>query len=384
MDVTMFQMGFGESILIHQDDSCLLVDCGSESSKRQQYFNNVNKELDNYLHKALLVSHFHTDHINGIKYLSRENLHDFERIYLPHIFAADDYSVELLITEYLLEALLDRRRRSSQIWGCLIPMVEANRPVVLLRKGVSFHSAGCSFQTLWPPEISENSKNVWEAFVEEHSVLQLPRQAIHELAQKTRRVVQQIAGIADAPTQSETSGIELQALLQQFAVLRDGYIRTPWPNDVIALDIRKAAWAAYKAIKNKNETSIVFQTTDESKQQILMTGDVTQDIMEKVVAFDVSTIWPQKKQYDIIKVPHHGTERYYFDFSKYYNYRQLYISNGETTWSERRRGKISVKYFAVPHTSSIQCRNTQKRRCEYAMENGRCSNRCVECSVSDW
>ena len=90
MDVKMFQMGFGESILIHQGDSCLLVDCGSESQSRKMCFKNVAEELGEYRKKSLLISHFHNDHTNGIRFLREENLSSFERIFRVQVIRAQN------------------------------------------------------------------------------------------------------------------------------------------------------------------------------------------------------------------------------------------------------------------------------------------------------
>ena len=83
----MFQMGFGESILLHKGDTCLLVDCGSESSCREEYFDNVFRELKKYEKRSLMISHFHADHMNGIKPLSDHFSKGFEKVYVPNIFS---------------------------------------------------------------------------------------------------------------------------------------------------------------------------------------------------------------------------------------------------------------------------------------------------------
>lgn len=161
MNIKMFQMGFGESILLYDDNSCILVDCGSESSKKKEYFNTVKSELEQFNNKSLLITHFHSDHTNGIKYLGKQRLADFDRIYLPHIFAFEDKTLELLIAEYLLEALMDRRRKSPQIWGSLISVTKAKRPIVLISQGKHFNAAGHSFRALWPPPENPETENEW-------------------------------------------------------------------------------------------------------------------------------------------------------------------------------------------------------------------------------
>ena len=51
MEITVFNMGYGESLLLKEGDDCLLVDCGSEDNtkdcsgqpKRDVYLNTVKK-----------------------------------------------------------------------------------------------------------------------------------------------------------------------------------------------------------------------------------------------------------------------------------------------------------------------------------------------------
>ena len=269
MEITMFQMGFGESILLHQDDSCLLVDCGSESH---------NMRLCTFKKKSLLISHFHSDHTNGIRYLNEANLESFDSIFLPHIFSNDDHSIELLIAEYLLEAFLDRRRKSTQIWGCLIPIIQTNRSIILLQRGCKFNAAGCAFQTLWPLAKNTHSKILWDTFIVNYDSLNLPYHQIEQLAQQIRRVIQIITGIADVPIMLSDPVVELEDTLNQFTTMRDAYLQTIQKSNIQRSAIKNTILAAYEYIKDKNETSIVFHTADDSQLQILMTGDITQDI----------------------------------------------------------------------------------------------------------
>ena len=107
-----------------------------------------------------------------------------------------------------------------------------------------------------------------------------------------------------------------------------------------------------------------------------MTGDITPKIMSEIAKLDNNSEHLQKKRFDIIKAPHHGTQSCYFDFSKYYNFEKLYISNGETTWSNRSRGKISNDYFLQAHSHKIVCSDTPLCRCEFFCNKGKCADCC--------
>ena len=383
MEVTMFQMGFGESILLHQDDSCLLVDCGSESSKRKQYFNAVKDELEQFDKKSLLITHFHSDHINGIKFLGNKFLEGFEHIYLPHIFAFEDKTLELLIAEYLLESLLDLRRKSSQIWGCLIPVAKSHSRIVLVGKGTQFEEVNQNFQALWPVSRNLETGNEWAKAKESLQYLQLPYDKIEKLALDTKEVILRITGYNDWRSKSNDAAKELQDILGEYRNLCDNYVASMQGSGGIVAIHKECVWESYRDIKNKNETSIVFQTTDGDKR-VLMTGDVPPKILEDIAKSDSVALPNQKKHYNVIKVSHHGTESCYFDFSQYYKFDELYISNGETTWPENSRGKISNKYLSAANAYSVVCHNTQCRRCEFACDNGVRAACCDECIINDW
>lgn len=88
MKVQMFQMYCGESILVSNDDSCLLIDCGSHSSDIS-LFDNVINTLCHFRHKEAMITHFHDDHFNGFMYITdpvRTRVVSFDNVYIPHIF----------------------------------------------------------------------------------------------------------------------------------------------------------------------------------------------------------------------------------------------------------------------------------------------------------
>lgn len=78
------------------DDKHIVCDCGSKSS-----LNNLEKEIDNYFLKdtvidVLFISHFHEDHVNGIKHLAeRCKIHN---VVVPQI---DGYEWFYIIENYL-------------------------------------------------------------------------------------------------------------------------------------------------------------------------------------------------------------------------------------------------------------------------------------------
>ena len=369
----MFQMGFGESILLHDNESCLLVDCGSESSDRLKYFKSVAGTIEHYNNRSLLITHFHSDHMNGIKYLSNDFRNYFDNIYLPHIFTTDDKTLDLLIAEYLLESLLDKRRKDPKIWECLIAMANAECQFSLLGCGNQFNCVGHDFRVLWPSAGNIQSIEWWSKLKENEQILQLEYEKIEKLSNETKLVVRAMSREEDGQIVPSDAVMQFENLHSRYVELRDSYREDMFAEGILFNESKIRD--EYRNIKDKNETSIVFKTIDDCYPRILMTGDITPKIMDEIVKLDNATL-SEKEHFDIIKAPHHGTLNSYFDFSQFYDFDTLYISNGETTWSEKRRGKISSNYFLQMYSQKILCSKTPQCRCEFAHKNGQCAHCC--------
>lgn len=104
--ITMFNCGFGDTFLI-SDGEEFLVDCGGIGiGKNQQriityvasFFSN-NSDSNN-----LLITHFHRDHYNLIKYLP--DYIKFNKIYLRNIYSNDNY-IQLSFLNLILAASND-------------------------------------------------------------------------------------------------------------------------------------------------------------------------------------------------------------------------------------------------------------------------------------
>ncbi len=68
----------GNGTLIEQGDTCLLVDCGFSAREAEKRLARLGKSADELT--AILVTHEHGDHINGVGVLARipPSLHESE------------------------------------------------------------------------------------------------------------------------------------------------------------------------------------------------------------------------------------------------------------------------------------------------------------------
>ena len=379
MDVKMFQMGFGESILLYDENSCLLVDCGSESKHRKSYFVNVSRELEKYSQRFLLLSHFHMDHMNGIRYLYDVYPQGFDMVYLPNVFKGETAVLEFIILQYLIDSK-SQKSEAYQIWQLLGDIIHAQNSVQLICRGKDFDGPSGQFKALWPLDENPKVMTQWNAIQAAFSTAGFSIEKIVLIANKLRSAVQWIVSDSDFITKYRNAKENTDASYKMFLSLRAQYVTLLNATDKEHTMVRRKLKKLFKELK-ENEHSIVFHTSDDSALQILMTGDVTKDSMEEIANNTVIPFIPVKEHYDVLKAPHHGTESCYVDLTSYFNFDNLLISNGETTCSEKKRGKISKNYLVMGSNYNVYCSNTVNSRCELAPinSNEHHPNCCVCC-----
>ncbi|MDE6953521.1 MAG: hypothetical protein K2P09_06880, partial [Erysipelotrichales bacterium] len=122
----------------------------------------------------------------------------------------------------------------------------------------------------------------------------------------------------------------------------------------------------HDAIRKSHRYNIVFHNKEDSNQKnYLFTGDIEKNNMLKI--FD-NTIEPSielHEVYSYVKVPHHGTQRYFFDFSaKINNETILLISNGKV-----KNWKIYSGYYDRYSDNEHICSNCN--HCETFIANAK-------------
>lgn len=374
MDVTMFQMGFGESILIHEGDSCLLVDCGSESKHSNEYFDDVVKELEKYTKRSLLISHFHEDHMNGVKYLYDHCTQGFDMVYLPNIFEKGNKALEILIVQYLKD-LGTKKSESYQLWQLLLNLIKAKNQVQLIQRGDDFVGSACQFRALWP--VNDNKKVValWNQIEASANNIGFSLQQISEAADWLRETMRWITEDGDVAVKYSRAEEAVSASFENFLNLRTRYIELISRKDEDAKRKTTQLQALFKKLKD-NEHSIVFHTVEEHQLQVLMTGDATKESMLDIANNSVLPYISIKENYHVLKAHHHGTATHYCDFL---SCDRLLISNGETPKSSR--GPIAEQYLLNGRAKHVYCTNTIRSRCEYMKKHNQCADVCVDCKA---
>ena len=366
MSVQMYDMGFGESILLdslncpycvgpcEQKTECLLVDCGSGHPNRNRYFDNVSNEVRQYIRRSALISHFHDDHINGFWTLINNNV-TFERVFIPQIFTTPHPNI---IDYSLMRNILSRRRgrqATFSLWQMLQTLVSNNNRIYLLKRGDIFNAVQERFEVLWPvPELlcDQNLMNSIE------KGLQLPED-----------IVFSIFDISD-----DISSL-FSRLDNNLVIMREDYEKViARINDslasllatVVELEINDRDIDKYiKKMRDcENKMSIVCHS-DYSGQPVLLTGDVTRAVLSKILSNRYVPSMPVYEHYAVIKAPHHGTCTYFVDITKYnVSVDTIGISNGNPNTP---CGPISDRYWnticGVDFNTEIRCTNMDANRC---------------------
>ena len=355
----MYNVGFGESILLNNDDNCLLVDCGSEKPNKDHIFDSIYNELYNYKYKTALITHFHNDHINGFTNMIEKHRHVFDEIIIPNIFCYGINSIlqtnrlnliDLEIIKYLLERKKIKNGRLS-VLELLSSLVKSMSKISVAERGDTFQLVGSEFEILWP-----NPHYLLDEKTEESLLHTIPSlddliNTINEISYDIMQIYRNVI---------EYNGEEnIQNNLARINNIASRILELP-SLEVSEHIIQK--WLD-KIKRIENNTSIVMQSKL-YKPSILLTGDVVDSTMEKVFE---DYYEPHIKTYDyytIIKAPHHGTDSNHFvKFDTYTKFDYIFISNGETNIPNR--GKISKKYHSCFNNYKIYCTNTNGDRCQY-------------------
>ena len=124
----------------------------------------------------------------------------------------------------------------------------------------------------------------------------------------------------------------------------------------------------------RHKISLAFQNTRDGELNMLFTGDVQPQYM-KLIVEDYDGKIPLHEHYWCIKVPHHGTESHFFDFSRF-SPENMMIPNGAYYDNSKKKSKnqrTSMQYGGLFYISDahMYCSNCD---CCDSYENG-CSCR---------
>lgn len=370
MKIRMYNVGFGDCFCLRNRKDNLLVDFGTSNIKiggrpRKETFDVVISDLTTIAHKNLLLTHFHLDHLSGLLYMLkyRGSSYDFGKIYLPDVFSEKKMSRTLAIL-LLADLVKDSYLPSKQV--SLFALVEALRKkpqnIELLSRGSYFEG---KYQALWPEvSVIEKETDILIGKIEEKyaEIFQI----LVDFSEKLRMIVWSMTEKGRKVELSQ-SDMDLHKLDLEFREIRN---KTEFSQFLSTLEEEQMELRQFK-----HKISIVFQNAEDGEWNLLFTGDAESKHMQ-MIAENFDEKIPLYEHYWCVKVPHHGTQTNYFDFTSYTPENML-ISNGVYYSSSRKKEKsyrTSAQYGGLFNIGDIHM---------YCSNNDCCEGYCNGCSCKE-
>lgn len=351
MKIRMYNVGFGDCFCLRDRKNNLLVDFGTSNNRiggrpRRDVFDVVISDLTTIAHKNLLLTHFHLDHLSGLLYMmkKRKDSGEFGKIYLPDVFSDPEMSRTLslmLVADLVKDSCLPSHQVS--LFALVEALIRHPLNMELLSRGKVFEGR---YQALWPDKkvISDETD---EVFFRLEKGFEETWKKLVDFAEKLRLIVWHMTAEGrqeEAVTEKEDSrnSVSLTELEKEFSHMRN---TVEFEDFLNRMQIREMELRQFKS-----KISIVFQNAQDGEWNLLFTGDVQQNHM-KMIADNYDGEISLYDHYWCIKVPHHGTESHYFDFTRYTPENML-ISNGIYHANSKKRARTyrtSTQYTGLFH-----------------------------------
>lgn len=429
MRIRMYNVGFGDCFCIRDRKSSLLVDFGAANSKiegrpRREVFDVIISDLTTIRKKNLLLTHFHPDHVSGLLYMMRyrRDAYEFEKIYLPDVFSGPEmkYTLALLLlADVTKKASLPGRRVS--LFALAEALCARKVKIDLLSRGSEFEG---KYTALWPDvsEVSRETEEVFNSLIENHenamtelvniaeevrelflsmteetleaeekseplsvpedtdgpeSSLKDPREYSGENEEYTQEklvLANEDAGAAIEDTAEDPEETEKERVRRLNPEKLEKKFRELQATEEFQALLESAEKQGHSLRQFRHKISLAFQNTIDGELNLLFTGDVQPQYM-KMIAENYDGKIQLYEHYWCIKVPHHGTESHFFDFSGFFP-ENMMIPNGAYYDNSKKKSKnqrTSMQYGGLFYINDahMYCSNCD---CCDSYENG-CSCR---------
>ena len=429
MRIRMYNVGFGDCFCIRDRKSSLLVDFGAANSKiegrpRREVFDVIISDLTTIRKKNLLLTHFHPDHVSGLLYMMRyrRDAYEFEKIYLPDVFSGPEmkYTLALLLlADVTKKASLPGRRVS--LFALAEALCARRVKIDLLSRGSEFEG---KYTALWPDlrEVSRETEGVFNSLIENHenamtelvniaeevrelflsmteetleaeekseplsvpedtdgpeSSLKDPREYSGENEEYTQEklvLANEDAGAAIEDTAEDPEETEKERVRRLNPEKLEKKFRELQATEEFQALLESAEKQGHSLRQFRHKISLAFQNTIDGELNLLFTGDVQPQYM-KMIAENYDGKIQLHEHYWCIKVPHHGTESHFFDFSGF-SPENMMIPNGAYYDNSKKKSKnqrTSMQYGGLFYINDahMYCSNCD---CCDSYENG-CSCR---------
>lgn len=343
MKIRMYNVGYGDCFCLRDKRKNLLVDFGSSNNRigkqtRSDVFDVIISDLTTIEDKNLLLTHFHLDHLSGLLYLlKKKNCGvEFGCIYLPDVFSRPEMSrtlALLLLADLIRDSYLPSRQVS--LFTLVEVLLKNPANIELLSRGSVFQE---KYQALWP-DMDVIARETDEVFQKIEAVYQEELELVVEFSEKLRRIIWAMTSEGRAQREKNTRP-PVSELERDFKELRS---TEEFQRLLSHMQMKKLGLRQFKS-----KISIVFQNHKDGEINRLFTGDVPTEYM-RMIAENYDEKISLYEHYWCIKVPHHGTDGYYFDFAPYMP-ENLLISNGGYYADGKKKAKAlrtSARYAGL-------------------------------------
>ena len=374
-DITFYNVGFGDSFLIRENKNGLLVDCGSKNigSRKTIMVSKISNDLKS-LKNDLLLTHYHLDHYSLLKDICSNGVY-FEKVYVRNLDAKTLHFTLLNVLTELVKYVKASGDYNS-LFGWLNPNVNVilNHCNYVVGVNSDFNHTiwlgSTVANVLWPSSTASNDLDTIaeiDNIIEEvESLLKGANDSVVAFLNKCFLSYKKLFRVL-RDREGMVSIEEIRALLG-----KDTYEEVPSTEQVKAfVDNLDIPDNLSKRIRDmENHLSIVF----EIESKLLMCGDADDSAMKCAIAkykFDNDLKDKDEPIFDILKVPHHGTEDYFLEkcWNKYRT--NLLIPNSEeyNGWliHDRYTFPNSVRCFSLNNCCNSACQSALSSKCRLGL-----------------
>lgn len=305
MEIRMYECGFGDCFRLRENKQVdLYVDFGIHTSSWSGYdrtnrFDGIIADMEE--DKDFLLTHYHEDHFNGAIYMAANTPHRFRDVYISDVWNMPGSVYVTSLT--LLRGIFTRSviLGNNTIIDFLENICTRRSRIHYISRGVKFHND--QYIALWP-EKKYAARKAQKMFEELR----------YKLDNRGLEVIERIANQLNSIVVAMESGNEgvIEDYETRFNELRDEYIEAQKLFDYLYGDYYDKN-VQYRLTKFGNEISIVFQNY-QADRNVLFTGDFGKTMNWLFIENNPDSLVKMHSYYEVIKLPHHGTDTYYHSF----------------------------------------------------------------------
>ena len=373
--ITFFNMCFGDSFLIEDETNNLLIDCGSlnQGSTRKAFMSKlISKELNKFDVKNLLVTHYHADHFNTLYELFLYGV-TFKNVYVRDLSLCGlTFDFSTAYASLAMYAAITGDHESFRIWlsfKTFRSLLASGSTVYGVNNTVrnKINIGKTVANVLWPGPLDEDEKLKKEV---QNIGNQLFQCICYDKTNPVVKCLLKIHNYFSILLKKAKDGVITSFDIDE---VQESYKDETIPSlDEVATYLKKMSISdsLSKAISDlENRLSIVF----EIESKLLMCGDADDYALDRAMIKHKRNHGGKIRNFDLIKVPHHGTEPYYYPSLPCHDNTIYLIPNSQLKKGRNYRiydkwvyGHPGIKYcFSLNNSASSACPAARSGACRF-------------------